>query len=157
MSSSSLQPKPLDELLFDGSVWCNMDVALRNLDQLISAHIRPYNISVIEWYILRALYQQDGVKASKLARAVGRLATSFTPNLDKLQLKGLVERRQDVADRRAILVYLTPKGHALRDLCCIPPVRLISTSRATSRHTNSSFPQRASAPAKFVTARLSAP
>lgn len=115
MSSSSLQPKPLDELLFDGSVWCNMDVALRNLDQLISAHIRPYNISVIEWYILRALYQQDGVKASKLARAVGRLATSFTPNLDKLQLKGLVERRQDVADRRAILVYLTPKGHALRD------------------------------------------
>ncbi|MCS6836243.1 MAG: MarR family transcriptional regulator [Anaerolineae bacterium] len=114
MTSSSLKDS-LDHLLFDGSVWCNMDVALRNLDQVIGSHVRQYNISVIEWYILRALYQQDGVQASKLARAVGRSATSFTPNLDKLQEKGLIERRQDIADRRATLVHLTPKGHALRD------------------------------------------
>jgi DNA-binding MarR family transcriptional regulator len=92
-----------------------MDVALRNLDQIIGAYLRQHNISVIEWYILRALYQQDGVKASKLARAVGRSATSFTPNLDRLQEKGLIERRQDFADRRAIRVYLTAKGQSLRD------------------------------------------
>jgi len=92
-----------------------MDVAMRNLDQVLGAYLRDYQITVIEWYILRALYQQDGVQASKLARAVGRPATSFTPNLDKLQAKGLIERRHDNSDRRAILVYLTTKGQELRE------------------------------------------
>jgi DNA-binding MarR family transcriptional regulator len=71
-------------------------------------------VSIIEWYILRSLYEQDGQHASELARAVGRAATSFTPNLDKLQNKGLIERRPDPTDRRAVHIYLTSKGTKLR-------------------------------------------
>jgi DNA-binding MarR family transcriptional regulator len=74
-------------LRFDGSVWCNLDVALRNVDQIFRQEIKPEGLTVIEWYILRALYDSDGRHASELARAVGRAATSFTPNLDKLQDK----------------------------------------------------------------------
>lgn len=107
-------------LRFNGSVWCNLDIALRNVDQLfrnVSHPLgpQPQGLTVIEWYIMRALYEQDGQHASELARAVGRAATSFTPNLDKLQLKGLVERRPDPADRRAVRIYLTESGKALRD------------------------------------------
>ncbi len=97
-------------LRFDGSVWCNLDVALRSVDQLFRQTIRPAELSVIEWYILRALFNQDGQHASELARAVGRAATSFTPNLDKLQDKGYIERRPDSHDRRAVRIFLTNKG-----------------------------------------------
>ncbi|MAS35915.1 MAG: hypothetical protein CL610_18045 [Anaerolineaceae bacterium] len=97
-------------LRFNGSVWCNLDIALRNLDQVFGQLVQPLGLTVIEWYIMRALYEQDGQHASELARAVGRAATSFTPNLDKLQNKGLIERRADPADRRAVRIYLTEAG-----------------------------------------------
>lgn len=97
---------------FQGSTWCNLDIALRNLDQVFGQAVQPLGLTVIEWYILRALYEQDGQHASELARAVGRAATSFTPNLDKLQDKNMIERRADPADRRAVRIYLT--GEALK-------------------------------------------
>lgn len=102
-------------LRFGGSVWCNLDIALRNLDQTFGQVVQPLGLTVIEWYIMRALYEQDGQHASELARAVGRAATSFTPNLDKLQNKGLIERRADPADRRAVRIYLTRAGHEQRE------------------------------------------
>lgn len=102
--------KNITTLRFNGSVWCNLDIALRNLDQVFGQVVQPLGLTVIEWYILRALYEHDGQHASELARAVGRAATSFTPNLDKLQDKGLVERRADPADRRAVRIYLTEEA-----------------------------------------------
>lgn len=102
-------------LRFNGSLWCNLDIALRNLDQIYGQVVDPLGLTVIEWYILRALYDQDGQHASELARAVGRAATSFTPILDKLQQKGLIERRPDPADRRAVRIYLTDKGQKSRE------------------------------------------
>ncbi len=102
--------KTVTALRFQGSVWCNLDVALRNMDQVFGQVIQPAELTIIEWYILRALYEEDGQHASELARAVGRAATSFTPNLDKLQNKGLIERRADPSDRRAVRIYLTDAG-----------------------------------------------
>ena len=102
-------------LRFDGSVWCNLDIALRNVDQIFSRAVQPLGLSVIEWYILRALYEQDGQHASELAKSVGRAATSFTPNLDKLQDKGLIERQPDPSDRRAVRIHLTEKAVQKRD------------------------------------------
>ncbi|MBZ0304209.1 MAG: MarR family winged helix-turn-helix transcriptional regulator [Anaerolineae bacterium] len=107
--------KTTKSLRFNGSVWCNLDIALRNLDQVFGQAVQPLGLTVIEWYILRALYDQDGQHASELARAVGRAATSFTPNLDKLQNKGLIERRADPADRRAVRIYLTEAGQNCRE------------------------------------------
>lgn len=102
-------------LRFNGSVWCNLDIALRNLDQVFGRVVQPLGLTIIEWYILRALYERDGQHASELARAVGRAATSFTPNLDKLQEKGLIERRPDRQDRRAVHIFLTERGQDYRD------------------------------------------
>lgn len=102
-------------LRFAGSIWCNLDIALRNLDQVYGQIIEPLGLTVIEWYILRSLYEQDGQHASELARAVGRAATSFTPILDKLQNKDMIERRPDASDRRAVRIYLTSKGNSQRE------------------------------------------
>ena len=104
-----------NQLRFNGSVWCNLDIALRNLDQLFGRAVQPLGLTIIEWYILRALYERDGQHASELARAVGRAATSFTPNLDKLQDKSLIERRPDPSDRRAVHIYLTKAAEEHRD------------------------------------------
>ena len=103
------------QLRFNGSIWCNLDIALRNLDQVFGRVVQPLGLTIIEWYILRALYERDGQHASELAHAVGRAATSFTPNLDKLQDKGLVERRPDPSDRRAVHIFLTESAQKHRE------------------------------------------
>jgi DNA-binding MarR family transcriptional regulator len=104
----------MDTLRFNGSLWVNVDIALRSLDHVYAWALDDLELGVIEWYVLRALYQQDGQHASQLARAVGRAATSFTPILDKLEDRGLVERRADKQDRRAVFIHLTDEGKALR-------------------------------------------
>jgi len=104
----------MNTLRFNGSLWCNLDIALRNLDEVYGAVTKPLGLTVIEWYILRALYQKDGQHASKLAHTVGRLPTSFTSPLDKLEQKQFIERRPDPADRRAVFIYLTEKGRSLQ-------------------------------------------
>lgn len=115
MNNGTEVKEKMSSLRFDGSVWCNLDIALRNVDQMFNRAVQSLGLSVIEWYILRALYDQDGQHASELARSVGRAATSFTPNLDKLQKKSLIERRPDPSDRRAVRIHLTDEAHEKRD------------------------------------------
>ena len=102
-------------LRFNASFWCNLAVALKNVDQLYGKAADKANLSVLEWYILRALYAEDGQQASALARAVGRAPTSFTPILDKLQENGLIERKPHKEDRRALSIYLTQKALDMKD------------------------------------------
>jgi DNA-binding MarR family transcriptional regulator len=59
------------------------------------------------------LYDQDGQRASDLARAISRPPTSFTPILDKIEAKGLIERRASTSDRRSVHIHLTEAGKRL--------------------------------------------
>jgi len=91
---------------------------LRKIEEFGAALLKQTaasDVSVTEAHILKGLYVQDGQHASTLARAVGRAATSFTPLLDKLEKRGLIERRADAKDRRAVFIHLTSKGWALRE------------------------------------------
>lgn len=92
------------------SIWLALDRASRNVDAVMNADANRLNLSAIECHILLALSKDDGVHASTLATAVGRLATSFTPNLDSLERKGLLDRRDDPYDRRAVNIHLTYEG-----------------------------------------------
>jgi DNA-binding MarR family transcriptional regulator len=100
-------------LPFDGSFWGNIDIALRHLDRVYSRAIEELDLDVIEAYILWSLNEQDGQRPSDLARAVGRAPTSFTPILDGLERKALIERRSNTADRRSVRILLTPTGDKL--------------------------------------------
>lgn len=105
----------MNTLRFNGSLWCNLDIALRHLDQVYGQVTEPLGLAVLEWYVLRALYEQDGQRASDLAHTIGRPPTSFTPMLDKLEQKKLIVRRPDPRDRRVVRIHLTRKGKALQE------------------------------------------
>lgn len=101
-------------LRFEGSLSVNLEIAQRHIVQVFTRVIEPLGLTIIESYILRALYARDGQHASELAKAVGRATTSFTPNLDKLQDKGFIMRRPDIVDRRATHIFLTKQGEEMR-------------------------------------------
>lgn len=101
-------------LRFDRSLWVRVDILSRNLDQVYARVTSSLELSVAEFHVLRALIDRDGQRPSELAAAVGRNATAFTPLLDALEHKGLVSRRRDQTDRRALQICLTEDGEALR-------------------------------------------
>jgi MarR family transcriptional regulator, organic hydroperoxide resistance regulator len=102
-------------LPLDGAVWRNVDSALRSVDRLYNTPFEELNLNVMQAYILRALYEQDGQRPSDLAHIVGRPPTSFTPILDKLEDKGFIHRSPHPSDRRSIRIYLTASGSELRE------------------------------------------
>ena len=65
--------------------------------------------------ILLALADNDGVIMSKLGQRLFLEKSTMTGVIDKMQAEGLVERRNDVSDRRALRIYLTPKAKRLNE------------------------------------------
>jgi DNA-binding MarR family transcriptional regulator len=97
-----------------GSLWLDLDGAMHQIDLVYRQHLADLDVSVIGWHVLRALIARDCQHASELAGAVGRAPTSFTPILDKLEARGLIERRPDPDDRRAVFIHLTDEAQDLR-------------------------------------------
>jgi len=101
------------DLYFGGSVWCNIDVALRRLEPIYKQEAELLGLSIMEWHVLRVLYKQDKQMVRELAQAVGRAQTAFTPMLDHIESKGLIERCPHPTDRRAVIIQLTAQAKAL--------------------------------------------
>lgn len=65
--------------------------------------------------ILLALADTDGVIMSKLGQRLFLEKSTMTGVIDKMEAEGLVERRNDLSDRRALRIYLTPKAKRLNE------------------------------------------
>jgi MarR family transcriptional regulator, transcriptional regulator for hemolysin len=69
--------------------------------------------SIPIWLILNALKSGRRRSQLELARNVGIEGPTMTRHLDGLEQSGLVERKRDPVDRRAVQVQLTRAGHTL--------------------------------------------
>lgn len=64
--------------------------------------------------LLMELWDEDGRTQANLAAALGVEPPTVTKMLQRMEASGLVDRRPDATDRRAIRVHLTPKGRKLK-------------------------------------------
>ena len=64
--------------------------------------------------ILVALFQLDGRSMGELTECIHRTKSTVTILVKKLEAHGYVLRTKHKDDARSTLVYLTPKGHALK-------------------------------------------
>jgi DNA-binding MarR family transcriptional regulator len=71
------------------------------------------DITVPQFQVLRRLWDEDGVLTSVIAKDVCASGSTMTGILDRLESKGLLERRPSPDDRRAIAIWLTGEGRAL--------------------------------------------
>jgi DNA-binding MarR family transcriptional regulator len=78
--------------------------------ELGAVALAPLGISGREAAVLRAIDAGRPVSQGELARAMNVDRTTMVALIDDLQLKGLVQRRQDPDDRRKNVVELTNAG-----------------------------------------------
>lgn len=101
-------------LRFEGCLATNLEQAYRHLEQVYEQLLAPTGLTILEWYVLRALYEQDGLSASHLAALVCRHPSSMTALLDRMEEKELLRREVDAEDRRSVRIFLTERGWACR-------------------------------------------
>jgi len=75
--------------------------------------LRDHGLTPEQYGVLATLCNRDGISQRELADHLVKDRPNITRILDKLQQKGLVERRPDPADRRIHRLYATAEGHAL--------------------------------------------
>jgi len=68
----------------------------------------------IEWALIVFIDDVPGIDQHRLSRAMGIDRNNVSVILEKLESRGLVERRINGGDRRARELYLTAKGRRLR-------------------------------------------
>ena len=80
----------------------------------MNRRLQSRGLSFAQWLALRALAQKgDGTVQKDLAEAIGIEGSTLVGLLDRLAKAGLIERREDVRDRRFKRVHLSAKAQAL--------------------------------------------
>ena len=69
---------------------------------------REVHMTRAQWAVLSKLRRSEGLKQCELADMLDLAPITLARLIDKLTASGLVERREDAADRRANRLFLTP-------------------------------------------------
>jgi len=86
---------------------------MKKIDRYLAFQLEEYGISVPQSFVLFALLEEDGSTLKEIGTKAQIDSSSMTVLVDKLENEGYLERRLDPQDRRAIRVFLTPKGRDL--------------------------------------------
>jgi MarR family transcriptional regulator, transcriptional regulator for hemolysin len=78
----------------------------RNFDR----RARSMGFTQAQWTVLLHLDKNEGISQSGLADIVEMQPISLARILDRMESAGLIERRPDPDDRRAIQLFLTPQA-----------------------------------------------
>ena len=77
-----------------------------NIDRLL----KPFDLTREQLHLLKNLDLQQGKTQSQIGASTGKSAANTTRILDRLEKKNLIVRRENPADRRSQLVFLTAQG-----------------------------------------------
>lgn len=78
-----------------------------------SEEVRPLGATLQIWRVLAALREQDGRRMGDLSDTTSIEVSTLTRLVDNMEQKGLVIRRRDQGDARAILLHVAPTGRRL--------------------------------------------
>ena len=71
---------------------------------------REVHMTRAQWAVLAKLRHREGLKQRELADVLDLAPITLARLIDRLAASGMVERREDAADRRANRLYLTPEA-----------------------------------------------
>ncbi|MFT3989254.1 MarR family winged helix-turn-helix transcriptional regulator [Aestuariivirga sp.] len=82
----------------------------RAIRLLVEQRLRPYGMTRVQYSTLARLARQDGQIQTELAEGLEVQPIAMVRVADQLSAEGLIERRQDPADRRCNRLYITAAG-----------------------------------------------
>ncbi|HID90050.1 MAG TPA: MarR family transcriptional regulator, partial [Anaerolineae bacterium] len=81
----------------------------------VHAFLRSLGLHKGQPSLLRALWEQEGLTHTDLARRLCVQPATITKMVSRMEKAGFLERRPDPSDQRISRVYLTPSGRAIQE------------------------------------------
>ena len=105
---------PSKPKIYRNNLIYHLGLLTRRWRQVLDSEFQAAGLTDATWRPLLHLHLLgNGVRQKDLAGSIGIEGPSLVRLLDKLIAKGLILRSEDVADRRAKLLCLTPEGQLL--------------------------------------------
>ena len=95
------------------NTWVKLARAAESVGVRVHSHLATYSLTVSQFGVLEALHHLGPMSQKTIARKILKSAGNITHVLDNLEKRGLVLRKRDPDDRRAIQVELTGEGERL--------------------------------------------
>jgi MarR family 2-MHQ and catechol resistance regulon transcriptional repressor len=93
--------------------WLVLWKAAYSVESYAERSIASLEMCGSDFAVLEALLHKGPLPVNVIGRKVLLTSGSITTAIDRLEKKGLVERRDDATDRRARIVHLTREGRKL--------------------------------------------
>lgn len=106
----ALVPSRYDRMMGEHEILVAIRRVMRAVDMRSKQLERKAGLTVPQWLILQALSASGEMQISELARRISLSHATVTSILNRMSDKGLVQRKRNSADRRAVRVSLTAKG-----------------------------------------------
>jgi MarR family 2-MHQ and catechol resistance regulon transcriptional repressor len=107
-------------------LWKAFDAVRKHAEQ----HIESLGLGLSDFGVLEALLHKGPLPVNTIGSLIRLTSGSITAAVDRMEVKGLVERRNDPGDRRARVVHLTATGRKL--ISCAFGDHEAAMERATS-------------------------
>ena len=99
----------------DDSLGYLVNRAARLMAAALGRRLAPYGVAIGQWAVLLFLYERDGRTQAELSRVVAIEPPTMVRTIDRMVRDGLVERRPDPGDARAVRIVLTDRSRELRE------------------------------------------
>jgi DNA-binding MarR family transcriptional regulator len=87
----------------------------RGFARSLETRIAREGVSIGMWFVLRMLWEEDGLTQRQISERVGINAPTVVVAIDSMERAGIVRRAPNRDDRRKTNVLLTRRGHQLKD------------------------------------------
>jgi MarR family transcriptional regulator, organic hydroperoxide resistance regulator len=100
---------------FQSFICYELKITMKKMEKYLTQQLDEFGVNFAQSLILLCLLQEDGSILSEIGSRTQIENSSLTSMADKLEKKGLVERRPDIQDRRIIRVFLMEDGRKLAE------------------------------------------
>ena len=83
-------------------------------NRMLRCELGRHDVTFGQFQHLRHLWEEEGICQVELSRRIGIAKAESTGVIESLERVALIRRERDASDARRLLVFLTPKGRALR-------------------------------------------
>lgn len=94
----------------------NFAVICRKFNQFLNRELQDVDLTAAEMTYLHFLLEQDGMTQDELAKSSCVDKAAITRVIQRLEKKGVVQRKMDDSDKRANRIYLTEKAYYYQKL-----------------------------------------
>ena len=122
LAGVTAHPADDDLLALDRQVCFALVTAARDVVALYREVLDPLGLTHPQYLVMLALWEESPQSVRSLGRRLSLEPATLSPLLRRLEAAGLLERKRNPSDERALAVELTTAGTALREKAlAVPP------------------------------------